>query len=252
MTEEQARGVHLTDKQIVFSVMAATVVAVVVFLCGVFVGRGVQALRPASADAGIAENRVVPDTTAPVPESDSGGVSAGESGGPVTAVPDKLTYYERLGKAEPPNESLAALSESGPPEPPPDAPDSAADTTASAPGTRTPVAPVPKPAAAVVPPAATAGPAAKPAPAVTAAGPSDTDGAGPYTVQLFAVTRKVEAQSLVSSVQKKGFPAFVFTPPPGDPRGGFRVRVGSFKSRQEAAAMASRLQKAGYSPWIIR
>ena len=64
--------------------------------------------------------------------------------------------------------------------------------------------------------------------------------------------RKAEAQTIVDRLKKKGFPAYVFVPPPGDPRGGFRVRVGSFKSRQEAAAMASRLQKEKYSPWIIR
>jgi cell division septation protein DedD len=76
--------------------------------------------------------------------------------------------------------------------------------------------------------------------------------AGAYTVQVFAVRRKAEAQDLVGLLKKKGFPAYVFVPPPGDARGGFRVRVGSFKSRQEAAVMAARLQKEKYQPWITR
>lgn len=242
MTDEQARGVHLTDKQIVFSVMAATVVAVVVFLCGVFVGRGVQALRPTSAEASAADGRLVPDTTVPLPDSDTGGA--------ITAPPEKLTYYDRLGKPDPPNESLAGGSEAGPPEPPPDAPDSTIETAPPAAARTPPATAAPTTAPAVSPKAGTAAGSTAPAAAGRDIGAGET--AAPYTVQLFAVTKKAEAQSLVNSALKKGFPAFVFTPPAGDPRGGYRVRVGSFKSRQEASVMASRLQKAGYSPWIIR
>ena len=51
MTQDQPRGVHLTDKHIVFGVIVASVVAVLVLLCGVFVGRGVLALRPVAMDS---------------------------------------------------------------------------------------------------------------------------------------------------------------------------------------------------------
>ena len=42
------REIQLNGKQLVFLFMAATVVSVVIFLCGVLVGRGV---RPVSTDA---------------------------------------------------------------------------------------------------------------------------------------------------------------------------------------------------------
>ena len=43
MSDEQFHEFHLDGKQMVFLFMASTVVAVVIFLCGVMVGRGVRA-----------------------------------------------------------------------------------------------------------------------------------------------------------------------------------------------------------------
>src|SRR5207237_372724 len=43
--------IQLNGKQLVFLFMAATVVSVVIFLCGVLVGRGVRAERGPAADA---------------------------------------------------------------------------------------------------------------------------------------------------------------------------------------------------------
>ena len=45
--------IQLNGKQLVFLVMAGTVVFVVIFLCGVLVGRGVRIERTALAAAGI-------------------------------------------------------------------------------------------------------------------------------------------------------------------------------------------------------
>ena len=45
MSDEQFHEFHLDGKQMVFLFMASTVVAVVIFLCGVMVGRGVRASR---------------------------------------------------------------------------------------------------------------------------------------------------------------------------------------------------------------
>lgn len=239
MSEEQARGVHLSDKQIVFGVMTATVVAVVVFLCGVFVGRGVHALRPSSTESAAIDNRVVPDASTPGADAEAGAAFGVDAAGTITAPPEKLTYPDRLGKGTPPAESLPA-TEPGPPVPPPDAPEAAGDGAASAGTGLRPagvIADAPKPSRSA------------PAPATAAAGPAVPS---PYTVQVSAVRRRDEAQAIVDRLKKRGFPAFVFTPPPGDPRGGFRVRVGSFGSRQEAAPTAARLQKEGYQPWITR
>src|SRR6476660_6844329 len=47
--------IQLNGKQLVFLFMAATVVSVVIFLCGVLVGRGVRTERASVADAANAE-----------------------------------------------------------------------------------------------------------------------------------------------------------------------------------------------------
>jgi cell division septation protein DedD len=243
MSEDQARGVHLSDKQIVFGVMTATVVAVVVFLCGVFVGRGVHALRPTLVESATADYRVVPDVSAPGTDAEAGAAFGVDAAGTITAPPDKLTYPDRLGKATPPAESLSMSTEPGPPVPPPDAPegsgrgDGAAAGSASTAAAGMPVAAAKLPAGLSTPPAS------------GASAPSASSG---HTVQVAAVRRRDEAQTIVDRLKKKGFPAFVYAPPPGDPRGGFRVRVGSFNTRQEAAPTAARLQKEGYQPWITR
>ena len=51
MSDDGFHEIQLNGKQLVFLFMAATVVSVVIFLCGVMVGRGVRADRPAGAEA---------------------------------------------------------------------------------------------------------------------------------------------------------------------------------------------------------
>ena len=50
MQDDGFHEIQLNGKQLVFLFMAATVVSVVIFLCGVLVGRGVRAERAAVAD----------------------------------------------------------------------------------------------------------------------------------------------------------------------------------------------------------
>ena len=74
LQQTQDDGFHeiqLNGKQLVFLFMAATVVSVVIFLCGVLVGRGVRAERGAVAD----RRRV---GAASVAETDAG--AAGRTG----------------------------------------------------------------------------------------------------------------------------------------------------------------------------
>jgi DedD protein len=261
MTEERSGGVWLSEKHIVFGLMTATVVAVVVFLCGVFVGRGVPELRPDGTEV-AGDNRVVPDPGTSAAEGETAGGSVADASGAVAAPPEKLTYTERLTKTELPAESLKGPVESGPPVPPPEAPDAVASEPLPAAGvgvatTSAATPPVPVGAnGSAVPAAASKAPAvqAKPgqaAPKPAAAGLDDA-GSGPFTIQVSAVKHRADADQIVNRLKKSGFPAFVFVPPPGDPRGGFRVRVGTFTSREQAAAMASRLQKEKYQPWITR
>ncbi len=219
VTGDAPGGVHLSDKQVVFGVMAASMVVIVSFLCGVFVGRGVQAARPAPAAVGAAAPTIVADPELPA------SLAPTEPG--ASLPPDPLSYPDRLNRSEPVPESLKPAA---PPQPPPEA----AASEARGPRVDAPKA------------SATRGAE----PATPAASPRADS---PLTVQVAAVRRRAEAQAIVDRLVKKGFPAYVFSPPGGDRTGGFRVRVGSYKTRAEAEAMAQRLTKEEqYKPWITR
>jgi cell division septation protein DedD len=75
--------IQLSGKQLVFLFMATTIVAVVIFLCGVLVGRGVRAERAAAGDAQAA------DTAAPPPVS-------GDPAAPAATSAEDLSYHRRL------------------------------------------------------------------------------------------------------------------------------------------------------------
>ena len=64
-SDDSVREIQLSGKQLVFLFMAVTVVSVVIFLCGVLVGRGVQARTGVSADATTAAVEETADPTAP-------------------------------------------------------------------------------------------------------------------------------------------------------------------------------------------
>jgi cell division septation protein DedD len=98
-TQDDAfREIQLSGKQVVFVFMAGVVIAVVIFLIGVQVGRGVLAQRglPEAPDA--AANAAEPS---PPPAS----ASPASSGAPV-ASGEKLSYAERLASPEPAEERL--------------------------------------------------------------------------------------------------------------------------------------------------
>lgn len=81
-------------KQLVFLFMAATVVAVVVFLCGVLVGRGVPPPRAADGFAGAADLGDLPETFV-APAAVGSGARA-----------EDLSYFRRLEAGEPVPEVL--------------------------------------------------------------------------------------------------------------------------------------------------
>jgi cell division septation protein DedD len=99
--------IHLSGKQLVFLCMATTLVAVVIFLCGVLVGRGVSAAQPAS-DAGIAADA---GPAAADPAQAAGGVPTTEP-----TPPPEVSYPSRLDSETPPAESIKP-AESNPAEP---------------------------------------------------------------------------------------------------------------------------------------
>ncbi len=249
-TDDGFHEINLNGKQLVFLFMAVTVVSVVIFLCGVLVGREIRAASP---------NQVIADLTggelpaAPDPGT-AGPIASG--GGPATAN-EPLTYPDRLARSEPAPEKLR--ENNAPPPAPAPAP------SAEAPGPKAEAKPTPAPPKAEAPPSAsapeTAKPTAPPPPAPRPAAPAPTPAAAPATnepagagfaIQVAALRERNEADTIVQRLSGKGYSAYVVAPSPGTPTM-YRVRVGKFKERREADAVAARLQKEEqFKPWIVR
>jgi DedD protein len=211
--------IQLNGKQLVFLFMAATVVSVVIFLCGVLVGRGVRAERAATtAEAGAATIEPAPQAAATAPAT----LPAGSD--PTTAAPpptvDDLSYFNRLQKQPPAVEELKA--------PPAATPNVA--TSVAAPKSAPPVASAPAPS-----------PVASPAPAA--------DG---YAIQVAAMLDHSDADAMAKRLSSKGYNAFILPLGQTAPAR-YRVRVGKFKTKHDAEIVAGRLQKEEqFKPWITR
>jgi cell division septation protein DedD len=95
-TDEGFHEIQLNGKQLVFLFMAVTVVSVVIFLCGVLVGRGV---RVDPAESLTAQAPAASPVAAP---ADAAGASANTTP-PAT---EELSYPDRLASAEPAREQL--------------------------------------------------------------------------------------------------------------------------------------------------
>jgi cell division septation protein DedD len=224
MSDEGVHEIQLNGKQLVFMFMAVTVVAVVIFLCGVMVGRGVRAPRAAEQAAVIVESPV--DPTAAVHAPAPAATDAPGSAMPASSS-ENLTYAGRLTTTTPPPETL-----------------------------KEPVSSDVKAAAAVNAPAREAAPVA---PAVRSTSkPSSRDSkpaasdSGGYVVQVAAVKVRSEADIIAKRLASKGFPSFVTTPSAGDARV-YRVRVGKYNDRRDAESVARRLEKEEqFKPWITR
>jgi hypothetical protein len=107
--------IQLNGKQLVFLFMAATVVSVVIFLCGVLVGRGVRAERGAIPDGTPTASNV--ETAPPAPAAAQPPAVMPAASDPTKAAPpaDDLTYFSRLGKPEAAPEHLKATPEKAEP-----------------------------------------------------------------------------------------------------------------------------------------
>jgi len=229
-TETPDDGFHeiqLNGKQLVFLFMAATVVSVVIFLCGVLVGRDVKAERSAAtSDATTAAIEPAPQATPPPAATPAGS-------DPTTAAPpptvDDLSYFNRLEKQAPAVEELKA----------PPASSTTTTTPPPAPVARTTPVPKPQPAAAA------------PTNAVTVPLPAASAGDG-YAIQVAAPLDQGDANAMARRLSSKGYSAFVLPLTETTPMR-YRVRVGKFKTKHEAEAVAARLQKEEqFKPWITR
>jgi cell division septation protein DedD len=135
MQDDAFHEIQLNGKQLVFLFMAATVVSVVIFLCGVLVGRGVRSAQ-ASGDDVQAMSEVLTTPTAVTsaePSAANPVVAPGADPRTAAAPPevDDLSYFSRLEDDRPPVEALKPATKPVPaPAPRP-----------SAPAARTPAAP---------------------------------------------------------------------------------------------------------------
>jgi cell division septation protein DedD len=90
--EDEFHEIQLSGKQLVFLFMATTVVAVVIFLCGVLVGRGV---RP-STTSGTASAASIAPAPVPVEGTPSPAATAGSPPPAPPATAEDLSYHKRL------------------------------------------------------------------------------------------------------------------------------------------------------------
>jgi len=255
--------IQLNGKQLVFLFMAATVVSVVIFLCGVLVGRGVQTEVAAqdSPDDSIvlsdgpmaapADTQEAPPAAVVTPDSDPRAADA-------PPEVDDLSYFSRLEQSGPDAESLR-----------PQAPEPArAEVETPRPAARAAQAErSPRPAAEAPrrnARADTDAPAARPAPArpapdadppaaaTTQAAAASRPAPGDWTVQVAALNARPEAEAVAKRLADKGYAAYVVTPGNGGPSV-FRVRIGPFRTRNDADNMAARLEKEEqFKPWVTR
>ena len=237
--DEGFHEIQLNGKQLVFLFMAATVVSVVIFLCGVLVGRGVRVERGAVADLSAANSvaETTPQQPAVTPAPPPVGSDPTAAAQPPAAEKEDLSYFDRLEKEKPPKDELKKNSQQS----------QAKAPVASAPSQSQPAA-TPHDA-----------PAAKPAPEpkapahAEAAEPATGDAGGQgFAVQIAALNVKSEADAIAKRLSSKGYAAYVLSPASGTPSV-YRVRVGKFSTRHEAESIAAKLQKEEqFKPWVTR
>ncbi|HXD73502.1 MAG TPA: SPOR domain-containing protein [Vicinamibacterales bacterium] len=221
--------IQLNGKQLVFLFMAATVVSVVIFLCGVLVGRGVRAER-ATQSADNTTANIEPAPQAVPAEKPPAGSDPTTAAAPPPTV-DDLSYFNRLEKQTQPQEDLKAPAKTP------------ASASAVASVAATADKPADKPALAPAPP--------KPTPVKETAPPPAPPGDG-YVIQVAAMPEHGVADAMAKRLTDKGYSAFVMTADGAKPTM-YRVRIGRFKTKREAETVASKLQKEEqFKPWITR
>jgi cell division septation protein DedD len=258
MNESRDQEPPLHGKQLVFVFMAATVAAVVIFLAGVMVGRGVRLQR-----GGFAVGEMAADPTldpAPPLAAPTGTTAQG----PSPASREGLTYPTQLSELNPPDvlaepaedPTAEVLGRAIPKEP---ARPAAAPVKPEAPSKAEPAA-LAKPllggqradgdaAATTAPGKSAAAAAAAKVPGARAGELGGGEAGKGYAVQVAAVRDRSEADRIATRLKGKGYATYITSPAPGM----FRVRVGKFEQLREAEATAARLEKEEqFKPWITK
>jgi septal ring-binding cell division protein DamX len=222
MPDHEVHEIQLNGKQLVFMFMAATVVAVVIFLSGVMVGRGV---RLPQADVLAASADPVVDPTASLDTAPSGTALTTD---PAPApAPDSLSYAEHLEAPVAPNEPLKPAE---------------------------PRQPEPKP---VIAPAANNKAAASKVAAPRETKDANRSFAEPpgngWVAQVQTFGSLPDAEALAGRLKAQGYRTFVTLNESGPPSARYRVRIGKYPTRAEAVAVGEKLQREErFKPWVTR
>lgn len=212
--------IQLSGKQLVFLFMATTVVSVVIFLCGVLVGRSVQ------ADGGIGGGPVMGVAADTALESQPLPTEAPATEPPTPAAEELLTYPDRL-SSKTVSEKLTQKDEAPPKSESPRAP--AAEDVSK--------------------PSATPRSAERPVTSPDAQGPRS----GTWIVQVVSLRDRAAAAQIVQRLKNKGYPAFLVSPTGGGPTQLYKVQVGRYADRAEAQQIQARLKREEqFEPWIVR
>jgi cell division septation protein DedD len=251
--------IQLNGKQLVFLGMATTLVSVVIFLCGVLVGRGVKPLDTVAQAAAPAfdvpvASPVAPGAVAtPAPPPPSMPAPSASAAGAVAEAAGDTEPTPQGDEAEDPVDPppAAATPAPRPVEPPARAPAEVKPT------------PKPEPARAAAVPPPVAAPPAAPKPVVTPEpAPPDTGRAamattapatgGRIAVQVGAFKTRGEADALARRLSGRGYAVYVMNPT-DDGKAVYRVRVGNYASADEAQRISAKLtQQEKLKPWVIR
>jgi cell division septation protein DedD len=217
MSDEQFHEFHLDGKQMVFLFMASTVVAVVIFLCGVMVGRGVRASRvdPVVDLAAASEDQAsAVDSAEPAPDVDPPPASPN--------IPDDFSYPRRLQSESPAPEPIRQTPPgSARNEPPPPVPEEPA--------------PAPKLEART-----NQDSRVKEDAKAATAGLVEPPGPG-YSVQVASVQKLSDAEAIGNTLVAKRYPAFITSTPTAPKL--HRVRVGKYPTLKDAKDVEERLKK---------
>ena len=224
--------IQLSGKQLVFLFMATTVVSIVIFLCGVLVGRGVQQARGAVTETATCDS---------LAEAIADEAGAAPTSGKPTNV-EGLTYAGNLQSQKPPAAEVQAGAAADLRQtveaPPPPAVTEPVSTPVPAPAAKASTPPRQEPTPPPPPPTPT--PAAAPA------------GDGGFTVQVTALKSRPEAEDIAQRLQTRGYKAYVVAPGAGG-QVIYKVRVGVNMQRQDADKVMRRLQsEEKFKPWITR
>jgi cell division protein FtsN len=206
---------------------AVVVILGLTFTLGMLVGR--QLARSSLVALGPSPSEAARKGPAPAPRR--GGIAAETMADRVPESAEKLTFYQTL------TEPLGATG----------APRSEPAKPATVPVTVKISAPEPKPATPPTPPAAA--PALPPAAAAPSLPPVTKAAAAPapaapngWTVQVGAFKSRRQADETRQHLATAGLDAYVASVGVQDGQPRFRVRVGTYRTREEAAAVAQRLR----------